>query len=97
MRVPPSCAYSAVTPVWRWLTSSIKAGGNDHSRPTITPIFVIAPPQIASGGLRRPVVRQILMLDRRHLPPRCVPAEYLRVEHCAGRTFSSTRLKCHSE
>ena len=38
-RVPPSLAYSAVTPVPRLLTSSMKAGGQDHSRPTMTPIF----------------------------------------------------------
>ncbi len=44
MRVPPSLAYSAITPSFRLLTSSIKAGGQDHSRPTITPILSILPP-----------------------------------------------------
>src|SRR3970040_2427426 len=44
MRVPPSLAYSAMTPVLLRLTSSIKAGGHDHSRPTMTPILSICPP-----------------------------------------------------
>ena len=35
MRVPPSLAYSAVTPALRLLTSSMKAGGHDHSRRAI--------------------------------------------------------------
>src|SRR5580693_8408228 len=50
MRVPPSLAYSATTPALRRLTSSIKAGGHDHSRPTITPIFDIVYPPIAAAG-----------------------------------------------
>src|SRR5262245_2383416 len=41
MRVPPSWANSATTPASRRLTSSIKAGGNDHSRPTSKPTFCV--------------------------------------------------------
>src|SRR6266545_5749778 len=48
MRVPPSSAYSATISSLRLLTSSIKAGGHDHSRPTITPIFCILPPASSS-------------------------------------------------
>src|SRR5581483_12051990 len=43
MRVPPSLTNSAVTPAWRRLTSSINFGGNDHSRPTMRPIFRVMP------------------------------------------------------
>src|SRR5579859_2336086 len=39
MRVPPILTYSATTPSSRRLTSSMKAGGNDHSRPTSRPTF----------------------------------------------------------
>src|SRR5688500_17567989 len=39
IRVMSSDTYSATTPVWRRFTSSMKAGGNDHSRPTRRPIF----------------------------------------------------------
>src|SRR5688572_33396263 len=34
-----SDTYSATTPVWRRFTSSMNAGGKDHSRPTRRPIF----------------------------------------------------------
>src|SRR5262245_33487415 len=37
MRVPPSLTYSATTPASRLLTSSMNAGGQDHSRPTNRP------------------------------------------------------------
>src|SRR5574340_148270 len=37
MRTASSDTYSAVTPASRRFTSSMKAGGNDHSRPTIRP------------------------------------------------------------
>src|SRR2546425_3462092 len=39
MRVPPSLTNSATTPSSRRLTSSMKAGGKDHSRPTSRPTF----------------------------------------------------------
>src|SRR5687768_7061292 len=39
--VPPSFTNSAVTPESRRATSSMNAGGNDHSRPTTKPIFSI--------------------------------------------------------
>src|ERR1700752_1167370 len=45
MRVPPSLAYSATTSSFLFSTSSIKAGGHDHSRPTITPILSMVPPK----------------------------------------------------
>src|SRR5688572_3610678 len=41
MRVPPSLANSATTPAFRLFTSSMNRGGNDHSRPTMTPTFFI--------------------------------------------------------
>src|SRR5260370_37486327 len=41
MRVPPSLTNSATTPSSRWLTSSMKAGGKDHSRPTSRPTFSV--------------------------------------------------------
>src|SRR5687768_5645642 len=40
-RVPPSFTYSATTSASRRLTSSMNAGGKDHSRPTISPTFAI--------------------------------------------------------
>src|SRR6185503_20330660 len=40
MRGAPSLTSSASTPSLRRLTSSMKAGGKLHSRPTINPIFV---------------------------------------------------------
>src|SRR5262245_40199192 len=39
MAVPPSLTYSATTPWSRRFTSSMNAGGNDHSRPTSRPTF----------------------------------------------------------
>src|SRR5687768_1321938 len=64
MRVPPSLTYSATTPSSRRATSSMNAGGNDHSRPTSKPIFCITPslPAAADVGPNhiapiRPVVR----------------------------------------
>src|SRR3990172_6696596 len=50
MRVPPSLAYSAVTPASRLFTSSTKAGGHDHPRPTMTPILSIMPPSKLGFG-----------------------------------------------
>src|ERR1700694_795941 len=41
MRVLPSLTYSAITPSSRRFTSSMKAGGNDHSRPTNKPTFSV--------------------------------------------------------
>src|SRR6266516_3221472 len=41
MRVPPSLTNSATTPSSRRLTSSMKAGGKDHSRPTSRPTFSV--------------------------------------------------------
>src|SRR5579885_755749 len=41
MLMPPRVTNSAVTPSSRRLTSSIKAGGKDHSRPTISPTFKV--------------------------------------------------------
>src|SRR2546421_4035503 len=41
MRVPPSLTNSATTSSSRRLTSSMKAGGKDHSRPTSRPIFKV--------------------------------------------------------
>src|SRR6266478_5881576 len=41
MRVPPSLTNSATTPSSRRFTSSMKAGGKDHSRPTIRPTFKV--------------------------------------------------------
>src|SRR5687768_227669 len=40
-RVPPSLTYSATTSASRRLTSSMNAGGKDHSRPTMSPTFAI--------------------------------------------------------
>src|SRR5688500_15218358 len=40
-RVPPSFTYSATTSASRRLTSSMNAGGKDHSRPTMSPTFAI--------------------------------------------------------
>src|SRR5579864_7095136 len=44
MRVPPSFKNSATTPALRPLTSSMNAGGKDHSRPTMSPIFFMKTP-----------------------------------------------------
>ena len=41
MRGAPSFTSSAVTPSFRRFTSSMKAGGKLHSRPTIRPTFAI--------------------------------------------------------
>src|SRR5688572_6736730 len=41
MRAPPRVTNSASTPTSRRRISSMKAGGNDHSRPTRRPILVI--------------------------------------------------------
>src|SRR5260370_20053963 len=41
MRVPPSLTNSATTFSLRRLTSSMKAGGKDHSRPTSRPTFKV--------------------------------------------------------
>src|SRR5260370_33004124 len=41
MRVPPSLTNSATTSSSRRLTSSMKAGGKDHSRPTSRPTFKV--------------------------------------------------------
>ncbi len=50
---PPTLAYSATTPRSRRLTSSMKAGGQDHSRPTNNPMrFVMRPPVVARRGNR---------------------------------------------
>src|SRR5688572_29244721 len=40
-RVPPSFTNSATTSASRRLTSSMNAGGKDHSRPTMSPTFAI--------------------------------------------------------
>ncbi len=44
IRLPPSLTKSATTPWSRRLTSSMKAGGKDHSRPTIRPTFSVMLP-----------------------------------------------------
>ena len=41
MRGAPSVTNSATTPSSRRFTSSMNAGGKDHSRPTMRPIFVV--------------------------------------------------------
>src|SRR3954447_19973017 len=40
--VPPSFTYSASTPASRLATSSMKAGGKDHSRPVSRPTFTMS-------------------------------------------------------
>src|SRR6266700_2136773 len=50
IRVLPSLTNSATTPSSRRFTSSRKAGGNDHSRPTSRPTFnVITLPPVNRG------------------------------------------------
>src|SRR6266699_458383 len=50
IRVLPSLTNSATTPSSRRFTSSRKAGGNDHSRPTSKPTFnVITLPPVNRG------------------------------------------------
>src|SRR5262245_8669569 len=63
-RVPPSLASSAITPWPRLATSSINAGGHDHSRPTSKPTFFTGDPLIVPADVHRqhalphgPVVR----------------------------------------
>src|SRR6476661_311106 len=41
MFAAPTLTSSAVTPAWRRWTSSTNAGGNDHSRPTMSPIRLV--------------------------------------------------------
>src|SRR6476469_7109599 len=41
MPTAPTDTYSTATPALRRLTSSKKAGGNDHSRPTSSPMRLI--------------------------------------------------------
>ncbi len=100
MRVPPSLAYSAITPSSRRLTSSINAGGQDHSRPTITPIFCISPPHRPGSNshsaslllTRFSVVASACMPQRRSWPDEAIShlASLLIIRfssHCRGRTL----------
>src|SRR5881392_2705171 len=55
MRVPPSLTNSATTPSSRRLTSSMKAGGKDHSRPTNRPTFSVIR-QLPSRSIVNPAI-----------------------------------------
>src|SRR5687767_10844188 len=83
-RVPPRDTNSATTSASRRLTSSMKAGGKDHSRPTIRPTFTImwcVLRSVVAGDVLpdhvlpvRPVVRPSIPGTERvrnPLPPEC--------------------------
>ena len=66
IRGAPSFTYSAVTPASRRFTSSMNAGGKDHSRPTISPTFVVAMSptvgfvdRIGLDGVREPLAVEV--------------------------------------
>src|SRR5919109_3549679 len=63
MNVAPMRAYSTTTPVSRFATSSMRAGGNDHSLPRMSP------PRLDAGRVTRAmsVVSSDILAD--HLLP----------------------------
>src|SRR5260370_29384881 len=105
MRVPPSLTNSATTSSSRRLTSSMKAGGKDHSRPTSRPTFkvirVLPSQSIVTTDVHTdhllppgPIVNPPIP-DTQSMPDVLVPEDTRKELIVRGRRIATTHCENH--